>query len=393
MPEFVHLHLHTEFSLLDGACRIDELLDHAVKLKMPAVAVTEHGNMFSAITFHDHARARGIKPILGCEVYVAPGSRHDRRTADRDVQPPGPAGRNARGLAQPDQARLGRVHRRLLSQATDRQGTAGGAREGSDRPQQLLEGRDSLASRDRPRRGRSGVGVYLSRHSGPVNFFLEMQWHGIDDQKVVNRGLVPLAKDLGLPLVCTNDVHYLQQGDHTPHDVLLCIGTGKPSTTRRASAITATSSILKTDERDGGDVRGLSRGAAQHAADRRAMRRRLEHGENHLPDFDVPAGFTLDEYFEHEVRDGFAERLPRLQHLAASGALRTSDRRVRAPAVVRDRDDQADEVPGLLPASSGISSGTRASRAFRSARAADPRQAASSPSVCGSPMSIRSNST
>src|SRR4026208_2156030 len=75
MSEFVHLHLHTEFSLLDGACRIDELLDQAVKLKMPAIAVTEHGNLFSSVIFHDHARQRGIKPILGCEVYVAPGSR------------------------------------------------------------------------------------------------------------------------------------------------------------------------------------------------------------------------------------------------------------------------------------------------------------------------------
>jgi len=78
MKQFVHLHLHTEYSLLDGACRIDELLDQVKSLGMPAVAVTEHGNMFSAITFHDHARARGVKPILGCEVYVAPGSRHDR---------------------------------------------------------------------------------------------------------------------------------------------------------------------------------------------------------------------------------------------------------------------------------------------------------------------------
>src|SRR5580693_1440173 len=78
MSEFVHLHLHTEFSLLDGACRIDELLDQAVKLKMPAIAVTEHGNMFSSVIFHDHARARGLNPILGCEVYVAPGDRQDR---------------------------------------------------------------------------------------------------------------------------------------------------------------------------------------------------------------------------------------------------------------------------------------------------------------------------
>ena len=78
MSEFVHLHLHTEFSLLDGACRIDELLDQVQKLGMPAVAVTEHGNMFSAVVFHDHARQRGVKPILGCEVYVAPGSRHQK---------------------------------------------------------------------------------------------------------------------------------------------------------------------------------------------------------------------------------------------------------------------------------------------------------------------------
>ena len=79
MSEFVHLHLHTEFSLLDGACRIDELLDEAVRQKMPAIAVTEHGNMFSSVIFHDHARARGLNPILGCEVYVAPGDRQDRR--------------------------------------------------------------------------------------------------------------------------------------------------------------------------------------------------------------------------------------------------------------------------------------------------------------------------
>ena len=78
MAEFVHLHLHTEFSLLDGACRIDELLDQAVALKMPAIAVTEHGNMFSSVVFHDHARARGLNPILGCEVYVAPGDRRQK---------------------------------------------------------------------------------------------------------------------------------------------------------------------------------------------------------------------------------------------------------------------------------------------------------------------------
>ncbi len=94
MPEFVHLHLHTEYSLLDGACRIDELLDQAAKQEMPALAVTEHGNMFSSVVFHDKARQKGIKPILGCEIYVAPGSRHDKGgPIQREQQPP----RAARG--------------------------------------------------------------------------------------------------------------------------------------------------------------------------------------------------------------------------------------------------------------------------------------------------------
>src|SRR5258705_12098676 len=86
MAEFVHLHLHTEYSLLDGACRIDEVLDQAVKLKMPAMAVTEHGNLFSSVIFHDHARVRGLKPILGCEVYIAPGSRHTKTGSPGEIQ-------------------------------------------------------------------------------------------------------------------------------------------------------------------------------------------------------------------------------------------------------------------------------------------------------------------
>ena len=123
--DFVHLHLHTEFSLLDGACRIDELLDQAAKLKMPALAVTEHGNMFSAVVFHDAARKRGIKPILGCEVYVAPGSRLDKsgtigETANHLVL----LAETDDGLQEPDQAGLGRLHRGLLLQAAHRQGAA-----------------------------------------------------------------------------------------------------------------------------------------------------------------------------------------------------------------------------------------------------------------------------
>ena len=109
---------------------------------MPAIAITEHGNMFSSVIFHDQARKRGIKPILGCEVYVAPGDRRDEeRHAGRDREPSRPARRDARGLPQPDQARVVRLHRGLLLQAAHRQGAAGAALEGADRPEQLSEGR------------------------------------------------------------------------------------------------------------------------------------------------------------------------------------------------------------------------------------------------------------
>ena len=126
--EFVHLHLHTEFSLLDGACRIGELLDRVAELKMPAVAVTEHGNLFSAVTFHDEARKRGVKPILGCEVYVAPGARTDRSGT------PGETANHLVLLAETNEGfhnliKLvsSRVHRGLLLQAAHRQGAAGAA--------------------------------------------------------------------------------------------------------------------------------------------------------------------------------------------------------------------------------------------------------------------------
>ena len=324
MSEFVHLHLHTEFSLLDGACRIDELLDHAVKLKMPAVAVTEHGNMFSAITFHDHARARGIKPILGCEVYVAPGSRHDRGG------PPGETYNHLVLLAETHEGwhnliklvsagytegfyRKPRIDKELLA----------AAREGAHRAQQLLEGRGS------PQAGRTSMIAKaldaagdVSRHPGPDKFFLEMQWHGIEEQKVVNRGLVPLAKDLG-PAARLHQRRALSAaGRSHPHDVLLCIGTGKAVTNTKRLRYHGDQFFLKTYEQMAATFGDYPEALLNTVRIAERCDVKLRTSENHLPDFDVPAGFTLDEYFEHEVRKGFAERLPRLQQLASIGALR-----------------------------------------------------------------------
>src|SRR5437667_5725905 len=185
MAEFVHLHLHTEYSLLDGACRIDEVLDQAVKLNMPAIAVTEHGNLFSSVTFHDHARQKGIKPILGCEVYVAPG---DRRTKSGN---PGETANHLVLLAETsegyhnlirlvsagytegfyykpriDKALLAEHARRLIGLSSCLKG-------------EVAEG----LAQQQDKRAIDAAATYRDIR-GAGNFLLEMRWHGIADQRL-----------------------------------------------------------------------------------------------------------------------------------------------------------------------------------------------------------------
>src|ERR1044072_6250028 len=228
MSDFVHLHLHSEFSLLDGACRIEELLDKAVELKMPAMAITEHGNMFSSVVFHDQARKRGINPILGCEVYVAQG---DRRAKS------GTPGETANHLVLLAETKEGYHNLIKLVSAGYTEGFYYKPRIDKDLLAQHAKGLIGLSSclkgevateirTGRERKALDAAGQFRDI-LGPGNFFLEMQYQGIEEQLVVNVGLQPIARELGLPLVCTNDVHYLRQTDQHPHDVLLCIGTGK----------------------------------------------------------------------------------------------------------------------------------------------------------------------
>src|SRR3954467_6478351 len=220
--EFVHLHLHTEFSLLDGACRIDELLDQAVALEMPAIAVTEHGNMFSSVIFHDHARARGLNPILGCEVYVAPG---DRRTKSGV---PGETQNHLVLLAETNEGYHNliklvsagytegfyykpRIDKELLAQHS--KGLIGLS--------SCLKGDVAEGIRTEQQHKAVAAAAAYRDILGPEHFFLEMQYQGIDDPRVVNKGLLPIAKEFGLDLVVTNDVHYLKNSDFKPHDILL----------------------------------------------------------------------------------------------------------------------------------------------------------------------------
>jgi DNA polymerase-3 subunit alpha len=321
--DFVHLHLHTEFSLLDGACRIDELLDQALKLKMPAIAVTEHGNLFSSVTFHDHARARGLKPILGCEVYVAPGSRLTKS---------GEPGATQNHLVLLAETLEGYHNLIKLVSAGYTEGFYYKPRIDKELLAQHAKGLIGLSSclkgevaeglsRHQERKALTAAAAYRDI-LGPGNFFLEMQWHGIEEQRTVNGGLPAIARDLGLPLVCTNDVHYLRDSDAHAHDVLLCIGTGKAFSDPKRLRYEARQFFLKTAAEMAAAFGDFPEALANTVRIAERCDVSLAQGENHLPNFDVPAGHTLDEYFEHVARDGFRQRLPRLQQLAAAGTLR-----------------------------------------------------------------------
>ena len=323
MADFVHLHLHTEFSLLDGACRIDELLDQAAKLKMPSIAVTEHGNLFSSVMFHDHARAKGLKPILGCEVYVAPG---DRRTKS------GNPGETANHLVLLSETLEGYHNLIKLVSSGYTEGFYYKPRIDKDLLARHAKGLIGLSSclkgevaeglsHAQEKKARDAAAAYKDI-LGAENFFLEMQWHGIDEQRIVNGGIPAIAKDLGLGLVCTNDVHYVRETDAHPHDILLCIGTGKAFTDPKRLRYEARQFFLKTPEEMAATFKDYPDALANTARIAERCNVVLPEGENYLPNFDVPAGFTLDEYFEHVVREGFKERLPRLTQLAAAGTLR-----------------------------------------------------------------------
>jgi DNA polymerase-3 subunit alpha len=323
VSEFVHLHLHTEYSLLDGACRIDELLDQAVKLKMPGIAVTEHGNMFSSVIFHDHARARGLNPILGCEVYVAPGSRLTKSGNPGETQNHlvllaenlegyhnliklVSAGYTEGFYYKP------RIDKELLARHS-----AGLIGLSSCLKGEVAEG----LTHQQEKRAVEAAAAYRDI-LGPNNFFLEMQWHGIEEQRIVNSGLPAIAKDLGLPMICTNDVHYLRETDAHPHDILLCIGTGKAFSDPKRLRYDAKQFFLKTAAEMAEVFKDFPDALQNTMRIAERCNVKLEEGKNYLPNFDVPAPYSLDDYFEHVAREGFEHRLQRLRQLAGTGALR-----------------------------------------------------------------------
>src|SRR5712691_7020837 len=320
--EFVHLHLHSEYSLLDGACHIDELVEQAARGGMKAMALTDHGNMFGAVAFHDACLAGGVKPILGCEIYVATGSRHDRSAAG--IQD---AYNHLTLLASSDAGyhnlvklvSIGymegfyhrpRIDKELLTRHAEGLIGLSGCLSG-EIAMHLRAGADAAALQS--------VGEFAELF-GPDRFYLELMDHGLEEQRRVNQGLLRLHQRTGLPLVATNDTHYLRKEDHQAHDVLLAIGSGKKVTDTDRLRFDSEEFYLKTAEEMARVFPDRPDALANTLKIAEMCSFQLKAAAS-LPAFDVPAGFTADGYFEKVTRDGFAERRRTLEAQAAAGRL------------------------------------------------------------------------
>ncbi|MDM7916916.1 MAG: PHP domain-containing protein, partial [Candidatus Eisenbacteria bacterium] len=224
---FVHLHNHTQFSLLDGACRIPELIERARALGMPAVAMTDHGNLFGLVEFYREAKARGIHPLLGIETYIAPGSRHDRNLPKGE--------RNNFHLVLIARNRAGYQNLLKLSSAAFLEGLYHRPRIDRELLSKHGEGLIGLSAclngevNVRLREDRFDAAMEAARYYRDVldGFYIELQDHGIPEERQVLRRLVDLAREGDFPLVATNDSHYLDRAHAKAHDALLCIQTGK----------------------------------------------------------------------------------------------------------------------------------------------------------------------
>ncbi len=306
---FVHLHVHTEFSLLDGACRIDRMMDRVKELGQTAIAITDHGVMYGCIDFYKAAKAAGIKPIIGCEVYVTRRTMEDRvHGIDNDPYHLVLLCKNRQGYEnlclmvseaflhgfygkpRVDLALLEKHHEGLICLSACLAGAI---------PQHLM---------NEDYEGAKKYALNLARIFGEGNFYLELQDHGIDEQRAVNQGVRRLARETGLPLVVTNDAHYLRKEDAAMQDVLLCIQTGKTVDDENRMKFSTEEFYLKSEA----ELRELFPGCDEAFENTAKIAEECDleftFHEYHLPSFPVPKGYTNEKYFRKLCYEGFEER-------------------------------------------------------------------------------------
>lgn len=312
MREFVHLHLHTEFSLLDGACRIQPLMEHLKSIGQTAVAITDHGVMYGVVDFYKAAKKAGIKPIIGCELYMAPRSRFDRvyeldgssyhlvmlcknETGYRNLIKLCSAGFTEGFYVKP------RVDFELLRAHSEGLICLSACLAGEVQQLLLHDNYD----------GAKECALKYDALFGRGNYYLELQDHGLEEQQKVNVGLIKLSRETGIPLVATNDAHYLSRADYQMHDVLLCIQTGKTLEDEDRLRFSGKEFYVKSgDEME--QLFPYAKEALENTL-RIAEQCNMDFifGKYHLPAFQLPEGESdAYTYFQKLCWDGFAKRYP-----------------------------------------------------------------------------------
>ena len=306
---FVHLHVHTEYSLLDGACRIRDLPKLVKELGQSACAITDHGAMYGVIDFYRACKAEGIKPIIGCEVYVARRTRFDKQH-EFDTE--------SRHLVLLCQNEIGYRNLSYMVSQAYVEGFYIRPRIDLDLLRQHSEGLIGLSAclaGEIPRRimngdydGAKAYALEMQELLGEGNFYLELQDHGIADQTTVNRALLRMHQETGIPLVCTNDAHYLRAEDAESHDVLLCIQTGKTVDDENRMRYEPQKFYLRSTEEMAALFSGYDE--AMENTVRIADRCNLEFtfGKYHLPEFPLPPGFDSPSYLRKLCDEGFVNR-------------------------------------------------------------------------------------
>ena len=309
---FVHLHVHTEYSLLDGSNKIKEYVARVKELGMDSAAITDHGVMYGVIDFYKEAKKAGINPILGCEVYVAPGSRFDRETGHSEdryyhlvLLAENEEGYHnlmkivSRGFTE------GYYYKPRVDKEILRQYSGGlialSACLAGEVQKNLVRGLYEEAKQ---------AAYEYQDIFGKGNFFLELQDHGISEQQTANQGLLRLAKETGIELVATNDCHYTYAEDEKPHDILLCLQTGKKLSDENRMRYEGGQYYVKSED----EMRGLFPYALQALENTQKIADRchveIEFGVTKLPRYDVPDGYTSWEYLQKLCFDGLKERYP-----------------------------------------------------------------------------------
>ena len=307
---FVHLHVHSEYSLLDGAIRMEELVKKAAELEMPAIALTDHGNLFGTVEFYQAAEKAKVKPIIGCEIYVAPGSMHEKKTSNGGKD----AAFHMTLLASDDAGYRNlvklstaahlegfyykpRVDRELLAKHSQGLIALSGCLKGEVN-MALSEGQTTKALET--------AATYRDLF-GKENFFIELADHGIEQQRRNRSGLIDISRDLGLGLVATNDVHFLERSHHEAHDVMICIGTGAMIHDEKRMRY-----VPELYFKSGEEMAALFADQPSSITNTLAIAERcnakLEFGKSKYPDYLPPEGKTREGYLRELCEEGLRKR-------------------------------------------------------------------------------------